>query len=368
MNFIVKLDDTEYGPVDELTLAKWVEEDRITAETEMRSEMIELWSKASDMPFLENALGEQRKRMIAGGLIDPREKQESGLSKLCHAIWGRKINRPFAMGYKPGYVTLSNRFSAFCFDAAILLVAFLLICCGGLGYAVKKAKVSTDQAPLAITDNLKTRAEKAKAEAEAQAKSKPKEQEIDPDSNEALLAESARKAREARNQAMSELEAKFGEDFAKLKKGNFEATTPPTIYADRSAGYRRGYLWVNIDDNNKRYICLSADNEHALWLAADDLSDIITLAAMAWLPLMLLYYSLTLGYFAQSPGMWFFGIFICARNEEEAYFFRSFCFTLLMLVFGLLTPLCMLLFKRGLHDILSGVYVYSVVARSTDGA
>lgn len=361
MNYIVKLEGTEYGPVDELTLAKWVEEDRITADTWIRSEMLENWVKASDIPCLKDVLEDQKQRIAAEGLVDPNEKQESAVAKLIGAIWGRKAVRPFAMGYKPGFASFGNRFSAFCFDGLILLAVFVALCAGGLGYALRQAQATTERAPLARTDDLKIRKELAAPEKKAAAGRPDKA--VDPDSNEALLRESVMKAREARDRAIKDLSEKFGEDFARFKKGNFEATTPPTVYADRSAGYRRGYLWVNTADNNRRYICLSADEENALWLESTGLSKVFTAAAMAFLPLLLLYYAISLGYYAQTPGMWFYGIFICRRDEEEVYFFRAFCYTLLMLVFGILTPLFMLLFKRGPHDILSGVYVYSVVAK-----
>ncbi len=226
----------------------------------------------------------------------------------------------------------------------------------------------TEQAPLAVTDNLKMRKETVEERKEnrstpasAAAEKKPS----DPDSNEALLREGMGKAGEARDRALEELHQKFGEDFTKFQKGNFEALTPPTIYADRSAGYRRGYLWVNTADDHKRYVCLSAAEENAVWMAASDLSRIFTMSVMAFLPILLLYYAFSLGYYAQTPGMWFYGIFICRRNEEEVYFFRAFCYTLMLLTLGVLTPLFVPLFKRGPHDLLCGVYVYNVVAGSS---
>ncbi len=369
MNYIVKLNDTEYGPVDDLTLAKWVEEDRIVADTEIRSEMIEVWSKASEMPFLEESLAEQRERMIRDGLIDPNAPEESAFMRLVHVIWGRKINKPFEMGYKPCFAKFGSRFNAFCFDGLILLIVFVLICAGGLHYGVSRARMTTEEAPLAKTDNLRIRLELQKKEQQqkAAANNTVGKENIDPDNNEALLRESLAKARKARENAMNDLRDKFGEDFTEFKKGNFEAQTPPTVYADRSAGYRRGYLWVNTADGNKRYICLSAQEGHALWLGAADLKLIFTLAAMAFLPFLLLYYIISFGYYAQTPGMWFYGIFICCRHEEETYFFRAFCYALFMFALGILTPLFVPIFKRGPHDMLCGVYVYNVVAGSSDG-
>jgi len=40
MDYIVRIADEEYGPVDDLTLVKWVVEDRINRDTEISSKLI----------------------------------------------------------------------------------------------------------------------------------------------------------------------------------------------------------------------------------------------------------------------------------------------------------------------------------------
>ncbi len=381
MNYIVKLGDNEYGPVDELTLNKWVEEDRIVADTEVRSELIANWKKASDMPFLKEALANQYERLTASGVIDPNAGKEGAFKRILKQIWAPKEVKAFAMGYKPGFATLSNRFSAFCFDAVILAIVFILFVLGGFNAAISMAEKTTDQAPLAEADNLIIRKQKAKQEAQAEkikaeaakdqeAKEtavKPKKEKTETEDNEAMLSDTAKgiekELGKAAGAAMKNL--KVDTDI-QLKNGNFSAETQPTIFADSSAGYHRGYIWVNTTDNNKRYICISSKEGKALWLVESDLGGIFTKVALYWLPVFLLYYGLSLGYYAQSPGMWFYGIFICRRNQEEVYFFRALCFTLFLLLFGWLLLITYPIFKRGLHDMLSGVYVYSIVAKTSE--
>lgn len=377
MNYIVKLGDNEYGPVDELTLTKWVEEDRIVAGTEVRSELIANWKKASDMPFLKEALANQHERLKASGVIDPNEGKEGILKRIYRVIWVQKEVKAFAMGYKPGFATLSNRFSAFCFDAVILAVVFILLSFGGFNAAISMAEKTTDQAPLAEVDNLILRKQKAKQE-EVKAKGasavetkenpqKAKQEKTEIEDNEALLEDTAKNIEKGLSEAADEVlkDLKIDTDI-NLRNGNFTAETQPTIFADSSAGYHRGYIWVNTADNNKHYICLSAEEGKALWIAKSDIGYIFSKVTLYWLPIVLLYYGLTLGYYAQTPGMWFYGIFICRRNQEEVYFFRALCFALLLVLFGWLLPIVHLIFKRGLHDMLTGVYVYSIVAKTSD--
>jgi uncharacterized RDD family membrane protein YckC len=45
---------TEYGPVDQVTLEKWADEGRVTAECMVRSSLVPRWAVAADVPFLKD--------------------------------------------------------------------------------------------------------------------------------------------------------------------------------------------------------------------------------------------------------------------------------------------------------------------------
>jgi hypothetical protein len=82
------------------------------------------------------------------------------------------------------------------------------------------------------------------------------------------------------------------------------------------------------------------------------------------LAFVLLYYGLSLGIFAQTFGMWFWGIMLAKTDLEEVLFGRAYFFTVLMLLIGVLSPLVVFFnpYKRSLHEILSGTMVIRTAA------
>jgi uncharacterized RDD family membrane protein YckC len=80
---------------------------------------------------------------------------------------------------------------------------------------------------------------------------------------------------------------------------------------------------------------------------------------------VLLYYGISLGLFAQTFGMWFWGMIIAKADLGEVLFFRAYFFTVLMLLFGVLSPFIVYFnpYRRSLHEILSGTMVIRTAAR-----
>jgi uncharacterized RDD family membrane protein YckC len=82
---------------------------------------------------------------------------------------------------------------------------------------------------------------------------------------------------------------------------------------------------------------------------------------------LLTYYTVCLGKFAQTFGMWFWGILIVRKGDDAGpvYLGRAFLYTALMLIFGILSPFFIYVSggKRALHDIFSGTQVVRISAR-----
>ena len=70
---------------------------------------------------------------------------------------------------------------------------------------------------------------------------------------------------------------------------------------------------------------------------------------------MLLYYTLAFSIFAQTVGMWFWGIFLTRSRVAEVLPFRAVLYTACMLLFGVLMIPMVLISKRSLADWLCGV-------------
>lgn len=96
-----------------------------------------------------------------------------------------------------------------------------------------------------------------------------------------------------------------------------------------------------------------------------DVNSTFTLLFLVYATIILLYYGTCLGVFAQTFGMWYWGIFIAKNDLSEAYMIRTFAFTLLMFPLGFLTPLLTFIHPNGraVHDILTGTRIIRIAAR-----
>ncbi len=83
----------------------------------------------------------------------------------------------------------------------------------------------------------------------------------------------------------------------------------------------------------------------------------------------LLYYGLSIGIFAQTFGMWFWGLMLAKTDLGEVLFARAYFYAVLMLLVGVLSPLIVYFnpYKRSLHEILSGTMLIRTAARPKAG-
>lgn len=90
----------------------------------------------------------------------------------------------------------------------------------------------------------------------------------------------------------------------------------------------------------------------------------MTVVTMGWAVLAVLYYIFSLGYFAQTPGMWFYGLVLVKNNDEDDYeinYAMAARFFVAMLFLGWLTPAtCLFTRMRGVHCLITGCKVAGV--------
>jgi len=70
---------------------------------------------------------------------------------------------------------------------------------------------------------------------------------------------------------------------------------------------------------------------------------------------VLLYYTFSFAVFAQSAGMWFWGIFLTRTDEREVYFLRALAYAALLPVLGIFMIPSVLICRRSLADLICGV-------------
>ena len=377
MEFIIKdIEDNEHGPVDQDTLKKWIDEDRVTGDTPIRNSLLGKWKTVAELDFVEENLNQQRTRL---------EETTSQAAKTLGSVSSiksifkkeKKEKTSFAYQHAPENAIASSRIWAFVFDMGFLTVVLLLpLFAIASFYAYSEAGGQTDnsvsvlprQYVLAPPEEKEVPVQEAVPEAKnisappTAAPPKVKTIVVSPTADKKQIAEVVENvpAPAAEKPAAAEV-------VNPLKKkpvlDNLKAESPPCTKACESAGYIQGALWVDIK-GGKTYICLSGAENEARWIQTVTLKKIYTITAVMALCIAMIYYGVTLGYFAQTFGMWFWGIFITKNDISEVYLYRAFLFTVMMMILGIVSPVFVYIFGRAPHDLLCGVRVINVVGKT----
>lgn len=357
MQYIIKdSNNEEHGPIDAETLAKWVDEDRVTAETAVRSSLMPNWKTADNLTFLAERLAEQElRRQKAATLAEKSGSVFQNAKKRLGEKFKSKVHSKFEQKRPPQYVQMAPRFLAGLFDTALIIIVGVILYGMGVAYAYYYPAANTDSSKQEV-------AEKDNMMLPILAAEKQRRLDIE------RRFEAAKKVLKGDelDKATKEFEAEFKAEKEKSKKikeevheNNMTADCPPYTLADKNAGYQTGSVWINTVSGD-RYICLSGKPGAARWLNSKDLNRIVTICLAALAVLTLLVSALSLGYYSQTFGMWFWGIFITKRKIAEVYFFRAFIFTLLYPLCFIFSPFFVYVFRRGLHEILTGTRLVRV--------
>jgi len=357
MEYIIKdVNNEEHGPIDAETLAKWVDEDRVTAETPVRSSLMANWKTADNIAFLAERLAEQEiRRQKAATLAQKSGSILQNAKTRLGEKFKSKVHSKFEQKRPPQYAQMAPRLMAGLYDAALIILVGIFLYGIGITYAYYYPAANTDSSKqeIAETDNMMLpiledeRKQRLEMEGEFELKLK------------VLKGEELEKAKadyEAERKAAEEENKKIKEEVC---QDNEEATCPPYTLADKNAGYQTGSRWIDTTTGDK-YICLSGKPGAARWLSNKDLNRIVTICLAVLVVISLGFNAFLLGYYSQTFGMWFWGIFITKRKIAEVYFFRAFIFTLLYPVCFILSPFFVYVFRRGLHEILSGTRLVRV--------
>jgi hypothetical protein len=136
MQYIIKdIKGEEHGPIDSETLAKWVDEDRITGETSVRSTLMPNWKTADQIDFLKERLSEQELRKQKAATMV--EKSGSIFKKAKSRLGDKilpKVQSKFEQKRPPQYVQMAPRALAALYDFSLILfigaIILLFVICG----------------------------------------------------------------------------------------------------------------------------------------------------------------------------------------------------------------------------------------------
>jgi len=357
MEYIIKdSNNEEHGPIDAETLAKWVDEDRVTAETQVRSSLVANWKKADQIALLSERLAEQEIRRQKSATM--MEKSGSILKKAKKNLgekFTNQYNSKFEQKRPPQYAQMMPRFMAGLYDLMVIFIIGSIIYGIGIAYAYYYPASKTDSSKQAIVekDNMMIPILKAEQDRRLEIEDR---FEAARQSLKGKEFETAKKGFEAEFKAEKNNSKEIRNE---VHENNMTADCPPYTLADKKAGYQASSIWVDTTTGEK-YICLTGQAGAARWLNSKVLTKIVTICLAILAPVILLLNAVLLAYYSQTFGMWFWGIFITKRKIGEVYFFRAFIFTFLYPFCFILSPLFVYIFRKGLHEMLSGTRLIRV--------
>ena len=312
MNFIIKdKDGSLQGPIDQETLRKWVDIDKVRSDTPVRNSLVQNWKTAEDFDFLEDALEAQGLRAKAQAEVKKGffSKILEGPEKSAPRI-PKEVSSAFKYEYIPKPAGVALRLCAAAFDWLLIGIFAFCLLITGMTLVYFKALNDTmpgDKMPAAI----------------AKETAAPKPQDTVTDSR------------------------------------------PPTRADNASNGFHLGSLWTD-SSNDTVYACINSDQDRALWCKQSYMNACFFNLYKIFLFTTLLYLGFSLAFFAQTFGMWFWGVFIVrSDNGEAVYPLRAFAFIVLSLPLGFMMPVVSAVVpnKRSLHDMITGVRLIGISAK-----
>jgi len=312
MDFVVRYKDgSEEGPIDQETLRKRVEADKITPDTQVRNSLLKNWREASKLEFLDSDFNAQKLRLAV--------KQESEKTVVSKFFGVRKRPQPekkdegtaFLYEYLPKPAGVIARLCAALFDWLLLGLVALSLLAVGMSTTYLRAQFFTQKVsePLQQVDKANLPAPVAKA----------------------------------------------------------EETRPPSNFDDLEHGFHRGSLWTDTSSGQVYACILAAKPGKSLWCDLAFMNKLFHKLFVAFALFTLLYFGFTLGFFSQTFGMWFWGIFLALdeKGKEAVFPLRAFAFGLLSMAIGFTMPFFSFVApdKRALHDKIAGVRLIGVAAK-----
>ena len=302
MKYIVKGEDgREYGPIDKETLRKWTAAGRIVPQTAVRNVLIMKWNKASDLDFLYSAFAVQGVR---------GDKERSNFRKFsdhCSSLFGggdqkKAEETPWATAFKNRYIPDPVTVSL---RIAAFSFDFMLIAVFSI-FLLMHFQASFKH------PELPRQKESASSETSQPAP---------------LIPDSAQPSSGTVPSPVSPVAGSTAKAQEPVQAANEKTFPTPESEAEVNSAFNRAF-----------YILVTC---------------------------VLLYYGISLGLFAQTFGMWFWGMIIAKADLGEVLFFRAYFFTVLMLLFGVLSPFIVYFnpYRRSLHEILCGTMVIRTAAR-----
>ena len=303
-------DGQEYGPVDHDTLCKWIEHGRISKDSKIRNSLVKKWNIAGDIDSLKDAFS-ANDSLKEGEVALGHKVLNSFLGSHKEAKNGKEAqSTAFVHKYKPKPAGPLIRIYAFLTDAA-LIVTYGIILFFIMAW-MSNTWVKVDNNVGKTLSNLENQAKEQAEVIQSSDKKEKKmtEQDVEKQATELNKPKVSPSTEDAVDYETKETEVPFP------LPGHFKGTY---------------YFFVFI-----------------------------------FIVSVTLYYGIGLGIYAQTLGMWYWGVLIVKGYKDEALPLRAFAYAVLSFVFAPITPFVVLInpIHRSIQGYLTGTRLVCLKAQS----
>ena len=303
-------DGKEYGPVDHDTLCKWIEHGRISKDSKVRNSLVKKWNIAGEMDSLKSAFSANESLQEQEAVLG-QKVLNSFLGSHKEAKEGKHTeSTAFVHKYKPKPPNVLIRIYAFLTDAALIAIYGVLLFFIMAWMTGTWVKVDNN-----VGATLSTLEHQAKEQAEVIESTDKKEKKM----TEKDVEKQDKEINKAKEPSTTETPVDY--------------ETKETESSFPLAGQFRGTYYF---------------------------------FAFIFILSVTLYYGIGLGIYAQTLGMWYWGILIVKGYKDEALPLRAFAYAVLSFVFAPTTPFVVLInpIHRSIQGYLTGTRLVCLQAKS----
>ncbi len=361
MKFVyIDSEGNQVGPVDQKTIERGIEDGVITEETAIRNALLKEYRTIKDFPGFKETIARVEKMRDPDGSLAAAKAAAAELKGWDLVFAAAKHDdtqeqsSALSQTAQPKNVGIVRRISAVVLDALFLWViagvifglAFLMA--SRKGY-IQMTAPDTGGFKINLPQSSEPESEAVEGVEEAEAAAESRSTADNPIRTAIPALDRVMKRGEAHN---AEIEAELGQTPTSVPAASApaegdapaapELPATPEELTDPELVETQFSMWEFMVIDSKGY--------HRVLLGA----------CWLFIPLVILYYSLALSIYAQTIGMWYFGMFLTRKDIEEVYFLRAFLYTIALLLFGIVMIPMVIVSGRSLADWICGVRVINV--------
>lgn len=276
MSYIIKNPDgTDHSPISEEDLIIMAKESRLAPDDPVKKQLMRGWQKASELDFLAPVFEENKKRAENPGDVAEDSK---------------KVSSQFDNKYIPNPGGILLRTFAALYDILLIALVALFLALLSSAVAFGTSWVKTDSSGEFATKQKASREEAWKRY------------------HAAVQAADERAQKLSKQQGKEVTPVYPTEPQPEIQRENTFIKRMPSTYDDEFNGFSPGSVLTNTETDQK-FICLRVTEGKALWAPQSLIATLAMIVMICTIIAAFFLLALPVSFRAQTPGMWFFGLF-----------------------------------------------------------